>query len=287
MGLRPHLRLRAHQRGVRELIQMRIYLLKFGGNAIRGREGMLALSKEVALMRKAGCGVVLVHGGGPEISEEMERRGMTPRKVAGVRVTDADSLEVAEIVLRRINSDVVSCLEECDLEAVGIPGYFCTVCERKPPVTVDGETVDLGLVGDVSGTDPSSILDLLEDGIVPVIYPIGKDAEGKKLNVNADTMAAGIAAGMGVSEMIAITDVPGILTDIKDPDSKLDSVTLDQVQALIDDGTISGGMIPKVEACRKAVEAGAEAVRMVDGRKPEGLAEDIIEGNPRGTLITR
>lgn len=154
-------------------------------------------------------------------------------------------------------------------------------------MTVDGETVDLGLVGDVSGTDPSSILDLLEDGIVPVIYPIGKDAEGKKLNVNADTMAAGIAAGMGVSEMIAITDVPGILTDIKDPDSKLDSVTLDQVQALIDDGTISGGMIPKVEACRKAVEAGAEAVRMVDGRKPEGLAEDIIEGNPRGTLITR
>ena len=266
---------------------MRIYLLKFGGNAIRGREGMLALSKEVALMRKAGCGVVLVHGGGPEISEEMERRGMTPRKVAGVRVTDADSLEVAEIVLRRINSDVVSCLEECDLEAVGIPGYFCTVCERKPPVTVDGETVDLGLVGDVSGTDPSSILDLLEDGIVPVIYPIGKDAEGRKLNVNADTMAAGIAAGMGVSEMIAITDVPGILTNIKDPDSKLDSVTLDQVQNLIDDGTISGGMIPKVEACRKAVEAGAEAVRMVDGRKPEGLAEDIIEGNPRGTLITR
>ena len=266
---------------------MRIYLLKFGGNAIRGREGMLALSKEVARMRKAGCGVVLVHGGGPEISEEMERRGMTPRKVAGVRVTDADSLEVAEIVLRRINSDVVSCLEECGLEAVGIPGYFCTVCERKPPVTVDGETVDLGLVGDVSGTDPSSILDLLEDGIVPVIYPIGKDAEGKKLNVNADTMAAGIAAGMGVSEMIAITDVPGILTDIKDPDSKFDLVTLEQVQELIDDGTISGGMIPKVEACRKAVEAGAEAVRMVDGRKPEGLAEDIIEGNPRGTLITR
>lgn len=287
MGLRPHIRLRPHQRGVRELIRMSLYLLKFGGNAIRGHDDMMRLSREVAEMKDAGCDVILVHGGGPEISAEMERRGMTPKKVAGVRITDADSLEVAEIVLRRINAEMVECLGECGLTAVGIPGYFCTVCTRKPPMTVDGEEVDLGLVGEVSGTDPSSLGDLLDRGIVPVVYPIGKDAEGRMLNVNADTMAAGIAAGMGVTEMVAITDVPGILRDVRDPSSKIDEVTLSQVDAFIADGTISGGMIPKVEACRKALEAGASAVRMVDGTDRNSIVTDVIKGIPHGTLIVK
>lgn len=266
---------------------MTVCLLKFGGNAIRGRDDMLRLAGEVADLRSAGCGVILVHGGGPEISEEMERRGMSPRKVAGVRVTDADSLEVAETVLRRINSDMVACLEERGVEAVGIPGWFCTVCTRKPPVLVDGEEVDLGLVGEVSGTDPSSIMDLLDDGIVPVVYPIGKDADGRMLNVNADTMAAGIAAGLNVDEMIAITDVPGILTDVSDPSSKLDEVTTGQIDGMIADGTISGGMIPKVDACRAALDAGAKAVRMVDGRDPGISLRKAMEGAPCGTLIVK
>ena len=266
---------------------MSLYLLKFGGNAIRGREDMSRLSREVAEMRDAGCDVVLVHGGGPEISAEMERRGMTPKKVAGVRITDADSLEVAEIVLRRINAEMVECLQECGLAAVGIPGYFCTVCTRKAPVVVDGEEVDLGLVGEVSGTDPSSLADLLEQGIVPVVYPIGKDADGRMLNVNADTMAAGIAAGMGVTEMIAITDVPGIMADVHDPSSKFDEITLQRIDELIADGTISGGMIPKVEACRKALEAGACAVRMVDGTDENSIVTDVIKGIPHGTLILK
>ncbi|MDO5853061.1 MAG: acetylglutamate kinase [Thermoplasmata archaeon] len=264
-----------------------IYLLKFGGNAIRGRDDMMRLSREVAELISGGCRVILVHGGGPEISEEMERRGMTPRKVAGVRVTDAESLEVAELVLRRINAEVVSCLQDCGVAAVGYPGYFCTVCERKPPVTVDGEQVDLGLVGEVTGTDPSSVMDLLESGITPVVYPIGKDAEGRMLNVNADTMAAGISAGVGCDEMITITDVPGILLDVDDPSSKINELSLARVDELIADGTISGGMIPKVEACRKALEAGAGAVRMVNGKDPRNIVSDIVRGVPHGTLITR
>ncbi len=269
------------------MITMSLYLLKFGGNAIRGHDDMMRLSKEVAELVDDGCRVILVHGGGPEISEEMERRGMTPKKVAGVRITDADSLEVAEIVLRRINSDMVDCLNQCDLEAVGIPGYFCTVCTRKPPMIVDGEEVDLGLVGEVSGMDPSSIMDLLDQGIIPVIYPIGKDADGRMLNVNADTMAAGIAAGSGCTEMVAITDVPGILMDVNDPSSKLDTVSLARIDELIADGTISGGMIPKVDACRKALMAGAGAVRMVNGRDQRSIVTDIVKGVPHGTLITK
>ncbi len=264
-----------------------LYLLKFGGNAIRGHDDMMRLSKEVAELVQEGCKVILVHGGGPEISEEMERRGMVPKKVSGVRVTDADSLEVAEVVLRRINSDMVSCLIENGLDAIGMPGYLCTVCTRKAPLVVDGEEVDLGLVGEVSDTDPSSLEDLLAQGIVPVIYPIGKDADGRMLNVNADTMAAGIAAGAGCMEMVTITDVPGILMDVHDPSSKLDTVSLARIDELIADGTISGGMIPKVEACRKALEAGAGAVRMVNGRDPRNIVSDIIRGVPHGTLITK
>ena len=264
-----------------------LYLLKFGGNAISGREDMERLSREVAQLVSDGSKVVLVHGGGPEISAEMERRGMSPKKVAGLRVTDADSLEVAEIVLRRINSEMTGCLVGCGLEAVGIPGYFCTICTRKPPVEIDGQTVDLGLVGEVDSVDPSAIMDLLDQGIVPVVYPIGKDGEGRMLNVNADTMAAGIAAGIGADEMVAITDVPGILRDVSDPSSLIEELDLAEVDRLIADGTISGGMLPKVEACRKALEAGAGAVRMVNGKDRRCIVSDIVNGVPHGTLIRR
>lgn len=268
-----------------------LYVLKFGGNAIRGREDMMRLSAEIAELIHDGCRIILVHGGGPEISEEMERRGMTPRKVHGIRVTDEDSLEVAETVLRRLNSEVVGCLQDSGVQALGIPGYFCTVCTRKPPMAVeeDGVTgeVDLGLVGEVSGTDPQCMFDLLEQGITPVIYPIGKDAEGTKLNVNADTMVAGIAAGVGCEEMITITDVPGILLDVNDPSSKVNSLTLGEVDALIADGTISGGMIPKVEACRNALLAGVSTVRMVNGKDPRNIVTDITKGVPHGTVITK
>ncbi len=268
-----------------------LYVMKFGGNAIRGRDDLMRLSKEIAQLISDGARILLVHGGGPEISEEMERRGMTPKKVAGVRVTDGDSLEVAEIVLRRLNSDVVSCLQECGVQALGIPGYFCTVCTKKAPVTVteDGKetVVDLGLVGEVSEARTDCILDLLDQGITPVVYPIGKDAEGRMLNVNADTMVAGIAAGIGCKEMITITDVPGILMDVNDPSSKLNSVTLDRIDELIADGTISGGMIPKVEACRKALLAGVDTVRMVNGKDPRSIVSDVMRNTPHGTIITK
>lgn len=268
-----------------------IYVLKFGGNAIRGQDDLMRLSREIASLISEGAKIVLVHGGGPEISEEMEKRGMEPKKVCGVRITDADGLEVAEVVLRRLNAQVVSCLQECGVTALGIPGYFCTLCKKKAPMKVveNGveKEVDLGLVGEVEDTDPQSIYDLLEQGITPVVYPIGKDAEGKMLNVNADTMVAGIAAGVDCVEMIAITDVPGILKDVSDPSSKMDSLTLDEVDALIADGTISGGMVPKVEACRKALLAGVSKVRMVNGKDPRSIVSDVMKDVPHGTIITK
>ncbi len=271
-----------------------IYLVKFGGNALDGKDGMRQLAQEVAELTEEGYSIVLVHGGGPEISAEMERLGMTPKKVAGVRVTDEAGLEVAEKVLRRINADLVECLIDAGVKAVGMPGYFCTECVKKAPseVVVDGEKVviDLGLVGEVSSVDKRTIFDLLDEKVVPVIYPIGAMAVDDKvqhLNVNADTMAAGIAAGVKCKEMIAITDVPGILRDVHDPLSKIDRVTFKEIDDLLADGTISGGMVPKVEACRKAVNAGAEAVRMVNGRDPESIVKDVIMGSNKGTLIVK
>ena len=265
-----------------------LYVLKFGGNAIRGKEDLARLSGEIASMTRDGAKVVLVHGGGPAISEEMERRGLHPEKVCGVRITDADALDVAEAVLRGINEDVVESLAEAGVEAVGIPAYYCTVCSKKAPMRVveDGvaREVDLGLVGEVSDADPSTLHDLLAADVLPVVYPIGKDELGRKLNVNADTMAAGIASAIGCAEMVAITDVPGILRDVRDPGSKIDSLTMAEVEALIKDGTISGGMIPKVEACTKALEAGVPAVRMVNGKGGDGILSGL---SSRGTVITR
>ena len=273
-------------------MKMDLYVMKFGGNAIRGKEAMMRLCREIAQMRSQGAKVILVHGGGPEISAEMERRGMQPKKVAGIRITDLETLDVTEKVLSDLNKDVVGCLIEAGVDAIGMPGYHCAMFVKKPPMKVveDGEEkeVDVGLVGEVSECDPTPLMDLLEQDIVPVIYPIGKDKDGRRLNVNADTMVAGIAASVPCKEMLAITDVPGILMDVNDPNSKLDRVTLEEIDDLIAKGVISGGMVPKVEACRKAILAGVGTVRMVNGTDPECIVADVMkEGSLRGTVIVR
>ncbi len=268
-----------------------VYLLKAGGNTVRDTEGRRRLAATVAGIRAAGAGAVLVHGGGSAISEAMELRGLVPRMVGGVRVTDAAALEVAEEVLRSINRSLTACLEEASVRALGCAAYVHTVCERKGVHTVveDGTEIaaDLGLVGEVASVDRDSLNALLEAGVTPVIYPIGRDAAGNRLNVNADTMAAGIAAGIGCRELVAVTDVPGVLMDVGDPSSKLDRLTLAEVDALIAAGVITGGMLPKVEACRSALEAGVEAVRMVDGRGGADILAGTPDGRPAGTVIIR
>ena len=269
---------------------MKTYVVKFGGNAIRGKEDLDRLSKEVAELVSEGIKIILVHGGGPEISAEMEKRGLEPKKVAGLRITDEDTLEVAIDVLGAINKDVVSSLTESSVTAIGMPGYMCTLCKKKKPYEAidNGKklTVDPGLVGEVIGVNAETLNDLLGSGITPVIYPIGKDKSGKLLNVNADTMAAGIAVGIDCEELIMITDVPGILLDVKDPSSKVDKLTLKEVNDLIANGTISGGMIPKVDACRDALKAGAKTVRMVNGKDQHNILTDVMKNVPHGTIIT-
>lgn len=267
------------------------YLLKFGGNALSGKDDMDRLSAEIAGLVRDGMDIAVVHGGGPEINAELESRGIKPEKAAGQRITDDRTMEVVEFVLKSINDYVTGSLKEAGLDAVGVAAKDITVCRRKAPIDVrEGgavRKVDLGRVGDVVSVDFAKIDSMLKAGKVPAIYPVGADQDGYTLNVNADTMAAGIAAGMKVDEMIQITDVPGILLDMKDPSSRQSVLTLAEVDRLIEDETISGGMVPKVEACRRALEAGVAKVRMVSGKDKGSIVSEAIRGADHGTLIIR
>lgn len=267
-----------------------IFLIKFGGNTLSEPDNVKRLAKEIADLQKAGKSVIVVHGGGPSISEEMKRRGLNPVMVGGQRITDEAALECVEDTLRGINEMFVRALQDEGATVVGLGAFLFTLSEKKPPyhVLVDGkeEVVDLGLVGNVVSVNAETVTDLLADGVLPVVYPVGTDGK-HHLNVNADTMAAGIAAGVKAEEMIAVTDVPGILRDVHDLSSKIDRVNLADIDRLIADGTISGGMIPKVEACSKAVKAGASAVRMVDGRAQGNVITEVINGAQLGTLIVK
>ena len=268
-----------------------IYLLKFGGNAIGGRKDLDRLSNEIAGLIKEGARIVVVHGGGPEINAALEKKGIVPKKIAGLRITDDATMEVVEETLKGINADVVDSLKSAGVVTIGIPGYHVTSCRKKEPYTAleDGKevTVDLQNVGEVENTFVDVIEDLLASGVTPVVYPVGADKDGRHLNINADSMASGIAAGIKCREMIQITDVPGILLDINDPLSKQDVLTLSQVDELIAKGVISGGMVPKVEACRKALNAGVAKVRMVNGKDPRSIVSDVMRSVDHGTVITK
>ena len=267
-----------------------IYVVKFGGNTLADPKNVDSLAGELLDLQKDGVKVVVVHGGGSYISEEMRSRGLTPVMVGGQRVTDEAAMDCVDTVLHRINNQLVERFSSAGVRAAGMGAFMFTRSALRPPYKVmeDGveKTYDLGLCGYVTSVDPSPILDLLDAGVVPVIYPVGTDGE-RKLNVNADTMSGGIAVGIGADELIAVTDVPGILRDFPDPASKIDRITLAEIDGLIRDGTISGGMIPKVEAAASAVRAGAKAVRMVNGTGGGREISRSMRGEPVGTLIIK
>lgn len=263
-------------------------LIKFGGNALSGEGDLERFAQDIASLITSGFRPVLVHGGGPEISQEMERRGLKVRKVSGLRVTDPAALEVAADVLGRINSDIITVLGHAGVNAVGMSGCDAAVIASKmPPVKVTDDqgneiAVDLDRVGDVARVDPERLESMLSSGSVPVVYPICADAEGLRFNVNADTVAAHVARAAGAREMVLVTDVPGILKG----GEVIRSITLSGIDALIADGTITGGMVPKVDACRTALLNGVGTVYMLNGKDPHSLVRKLIRGEDTGTRIT-
>ena len=268
------------------------YLIKFGGNAIGGPEDLNRLAADLLPLLRQGRRVAVVHGGGPEITRAMEEKGMQARKVDGIRVTDDAALQVAEEVLMRINRQVVEAFVQSGIEALGMAGHDRSLvsCVKKAPLpsrNADGsvEMVDLVNVGEVDEVNVPVLEGILGQGKVPVVYPICATKDGRRMNVNADTLAYSMAAALGCEEMILITDVPGILLDVKDPSSLVPEASKAEVLRMIEEGIIRDGMIPKVEGCLKALQAGVRSTRMVNGKDPQSILGDIIHGGQKGTRV--
>ncbi|MEM0448634.1 MAG: acetylglutamate kinase [Methanomassiliicoccales archaeon] len=267
-------------------------LIKIGGSSVAGKEALESFAHGIALLVAMGVKPVIVHGGGPEINEEMKKRGMPIQKVAGLRVTDERTLEVANEVLARINEEIVYALKRVQVKAVGLQGAErdTLVAKKLEPVLVKDEEgrevmVDLGNVGEVCHVDPLNLNNLISSGFVPVIYPICATKDHKLMNVNADTAAAQIAKAIKAEEMVLITDVPGLMLELGKPETTLREVTAAQLDELIQQGVVKDGMIPKVRACQLAVRGGVKAVHMVDGKEKDAIVNQLLSGGNLGTTV--
>ena len=262
------------------------FVIKYGGHAMVDKELARVFARDVTLLRQVGILPVVVHGGGPQIGSMLKRLNIESRFVDGLRVTDAAAMEVVEMVLAgSINKEIVAAINEAGGKAVGISGKDDNLLlARKTEMTKDGERVDLGLVGEPDKVNPGIIRSLEQAGVIPVIAPVGFGPDGQTYNINADTAAGAIAAAIGAARLLMLTDVPGVLDKAG---LLVQQLTAGEVRALAADGTISGGMIPKLETCLAAVESGVEAAVILDGRVPHSMLLEIFTPQGIGTLVTR
>lgn len=256
-------------------------VVKYGGAAMVDPGLRAACLKDVAWLHGQGASVVLVHGGGPEVSREMRRQGLEPRFVDGLRVTDEAALAVTQSVLVGItNRALVAGLQALGTPAVGFcagDGGTVRVTQKRP---------DLGLVGQVVGVDPDLLKVLLTSGFVPVVAPLGADSGGQAYNVNADTIASALAVALQAARLILLTDVDGIRTDPDDPETALRDCNSWELRRLKAEGAVRGGMIPKVEAVLQTLAAGVQTVQVLDGRSPHALRAAMAPGQAPGTTVT-
>lgn len=258
----------------------KIIVVKYGGNAMISEELKLQVMEDLVLLTLIGIKPVLVHGGGPEISDMLKKVGKKSEFVDGLRVTDKETAEIVQMVLAgKINKQLVNLLGEFGGNAVGISGIDGHLIEAK----VKDER--LGFVGEITNVNVQPILDLIEKEYIPVVSTVGCDREGNVYNINADTAASYIAGAMKAERLITMTDIPGILRDVNDPDSIIKRVTTEEARQLFADGVISGGMIPKVECCIEAIEKGVRRVTILDGRVPHALLLELLTDEGAGTLV--
>ena len=260
-------------------------VVKYGGSALVNPEIKETIIKDIVLMKLVGMKPVIVHGGGPDISSFLKKLNIESKFVNGLRVTNADTMEVAEMVLAgKINKQIVTEIELHGVKAVGISGKDGDTVRAKK---IEKDGVDYGFVGTVVSVDPTLVKTLIDNDIIPVIAPIGKDATGQSYNINADYMAVAIAGSLEAEKLVFLTDVAGVLKDVNDPDSLMSFMKASEVKGFIEDGTISGGMIPKVECCMAAVEAGVNNVHILDGRVEHCLILELFTNAGIGTMIEK
>ncbi len=265
-------------------------VVKYGGAAMIDPDLKKAVIQDIVLMNDVGIRPVVVHGGGPEITQLMERLGMKAKFVDGQRVTDQDTLDVAEMVLAgKVNSELTNTLNQAGAVAVGLSGKDAKLllAEKLQPTDAKGRPKgDLGYVGTVKKVNPEIIDVLREKGIVPVISPIGVDEEGQGYNINADTVALEVARAIEARKLIYLTDTAGVLRDMNDPHSVMGTIIEDEIEAMIEQGVVAGGMIPKLRSARRALEV-CKKVHILDGRVPHSLLLELFTPRGIGTQIVR
>jgi len=269
-----------------------VMVIKLGGHAMV-RHGILEnVVKDIVLLRYIGIHPVIVHGGGPEITEKMKRMGKDPSFVAGLRITDDETLEIVRMVLvGNINTKITSLLVRHGAKAVGLNGKdggLIRARKRAPQrVVYEGREheVDLGWVGETEIINPELVSIMIQHGYVPVIAPIAMDSQGNALNLNADTVAGDMAAALRAKKLILLTDVPGILRDINDPSTRLSRLSLSELDGLVEQGIIREGMMPKVLAAKVAVSSGVEAAHIIDGSREHALLLELLTAGGIGTMV--
>jgi acetylglutamate kinase len=255
-------------------------VVKLGGNAMVDEDLARRFAEDVVLLHAVGIRVVVVHGGGPQIGELLARLGIATEFRDGRRVTDADTLDVARMVLvGKVNRDIVSAINVHGPLAIGLSGEDAALilAEERDPA--------LGFVGDVERVNPAIVERLLDEQLIPVVSTIGADASGQSYNINADTVAGALAGALGAEKAVYLTDVAGVLLDPEDPATLVSEASVSQLRGMIAEGTISGGMIPKVEACTEALAAGAGSAHLLDGRVPHALLLEIFTDAGVGTMV--
>ena len=260
----------------------KIIVVKYGGSAMADEELKKKVIADVVLLKLVGFKPIIVHGGGKEISRWVEKVGMKPKFVNGLRVTDAETMELAEMVLNKVNKELVSHVQELGVKGAGISGKDGGLLKVKKRYA-DGE--DIGFVGEITEVNPKILLDLIEKDFLPIVCPIGLDDEFNTYNINADDVACAIAKAVGAEKLAFLTDIEGVYRDKDDPSTLISEINVSEAKELISSGYIGGGMLPKLGNCIDAVENGVSRVHILDGRIPHFLLLEIFTNKGIGTAI--
>ncbi len=263
----------------------KIIVVKYGGNAMTSPELQAAFAEDVMFLRYAGLRPVIVHGGGPQITEHLDRLGIPSEFRGGLRVTTPEAMAIVRMVLTgHVNADIVNLLNDHGSFAIGLSGEDASLltAERRPAI-VDGAPVDIGQVGDVVAVEPSAVFALMDAGRIPVIASVARGLDGLTYNVNADTAAAAVAVGLNAEKLIVLTDVEGLYADWPNSTEVVSQITADDLAELLP--ALSSGMVPKMEACLRAVDGGVPRAHVLDGRVPHALLLEIFTTEGIGTMV--
>lgn len=260
----------------------KIIVVKYGGSAMADEELKKKVIADVVLLKLVGFKPIIVHGGGKEISRWVQKVGMKPQFVNGLRVTDTETMELVEMVLNKVNKELVCHVQELGVKGAGISGKDGGLLKVKKRYA-DGE--DIGFVGEITDVNPQILLDLIEKDFLPIVCPIGLDDEFNTYNINADDAACAIAKAVGAEKLAFLTDIEGVYRDKDDPSTLISEITVSEAKELIDSGYIGGGMLPKLGNCIDAVENGVSRVHILDGRIPHFLLLEIFTNKGIGTAI--